>query len=418
MFLLVLYPFLLFFVVHGMDRNDLPSIIVSTFSLSSYFFFLHKKVSIFQNNFPFFFMYGVALRCVVLGVTPHLSDDIYRYLFDAKLLVSGFDPYEFTPSDWIKQNPTLLGRFEFFLSRMNSPDYVSVYPLLLLFFYICGSFINEFISVTFLANQILFLFIDVLNLLLIRRFYPKEPLTFYWIYFANPLVIIEGISQMHPEILFIPWLLLLIRLKENRMIGMVFLILTQLKLNTILFLFSFFRKSKQILVLTGFVFLSLFLWKATVFGNWLAQGNRGIGLFLHSFRFAGILEPFFYFTLRGFGLAYLSGIFSLISFLLLALVFSFHSKFQNQTKEIRLFLIYTMFLLFSPVVHPWYWIPFVFLGMICRIPILWQSFVCSLGFFSYAIYVSESYFYLYWMYSLLGLFFYAKKDTYHLRKAT
>ncbi|WP_039929339.1 hypothetical protein [Leptospira yanagawae] len=418
MFLLVLYPFLLFFAVNGMDRNDLTSIIVSTVSLSMYFYFLQKKVFIFQNNFPVFFLYNVALRCVVLGVTPHLSDDIYRYLFDAKLLVSGLNPYQYTPNHWLIQNVTMSTLYKDLLSQMNSADYFSVYPLLLLFFYICASFLNSILSLSFLGIQIVFLLIDVFNLFLIRRFYPKESFAFYWIYFANPLVIIEGISQMHPEILFIPWLLLLIRLKGNQWNGMVFLILTQLKLSTIIFLFAFLRKSKQLLVLSGFVFVSLFIWKFSVFGNWLAQGNLGIGLFFHSFRFAGIIEPFFYIPLHRFGVSYLSGIFSLFSFGILVMLLSFQPKFQAQTKEKRLLLVYFLFLLFSPVVHPWYWIPFTLLGMVCRIPFLWQAFVSSLGFLSYVVYVSESYFYLYWMYSLLGLFLYVRKETNHLRKAT
>lgn len=415
---LLFYPILLFSVVNGMDRNDLTSIIVSTIALSVTFAFLKTKVSLFRNHFPSFFLYHLLLRCVVLGVTPALSDDIYRYLFDAKLLFYGENPYQLTPNQWLLEHPNLWEQTRVFVTEMNSSDYISVYPIFLLFIFVLGTFLNDLLYTSFLGIQLLFLTFDLLNLILIRRFYPKESFSFYWIYFGNPLVIIEGISQLHPEILFLPWLLLLIQLQKNRILGFVFLILTQIKLNTTIFLLAFLQKSKSFFVLLGFGFVSLVIWKWTVFANWESQGNRGIGLFFHSFRFAGILEPFFYFPFHKLGISYLSGIFSLVCFGLVNLSIFLQPKFQKANMEKKLLFVYFSFLLFSPVIHSWYWIPFIVLGMCSRIPFKWQIFVVSLGFLSYIIYVSEIYFYFYWVYSFIGFCIYVRMEIDYFCKTT
>lgn len=363
-----------------------------------------------------FLCYSVILRCFVLGSHPNLSDDIYRYLFDAKLLFNGFSPYVQTPSAWIVANQMPFGDMKELLTNMNSPNYFSVYPLLLLSIFLIGFVLNSLLQTQFLGIQIIFLLFDFLNLNLIRRFYPKESFHFYWIYFANPLVIIEGVSQMHPEILFVPWLLVFVQTNHLWIRELAMIILTQFKINTVLFLLGFSHQRKKILYGAFGILLSLVVWKITVFSNLESQGSRGIGLFFHSFRFAGILEPIFYITLHSFGYSYLSGILSLSTFAFLLINLFLNEKFLSLPIERRLFLLYTIFLLFSPVIHSWYWILFVILGMICRINPILQTLVIILAFLSYLIYVSELYFYLYWILSLIGFGIYGIKEINYLRK--
>ncbi|TGM42583.1 hypothetical protein EHQ92_17510 [Leptospira biflexa] len=416
MFLFLIYPLLLFFVANGIDRSDTISILSSTFSLGLYFFFLQTKLYVFENRFWMFLCYSVILRCFVLGSHPNLSDDIYRYLFDAKLLFNGFSPYMQTPSAWIIANQMPFGDMKELLTNMNSPNYFSVYPLLLLSIFSIGFVLNSLLQTQFLGIQIIFLLFDFLNLNLIRRYYPKESFHFYWIYFANPLVIIEGVSQMHPEILFVPWLLVFVQTNHLWIRELAMIILTQFKINTVLFLLGFSHQRKKILYGAFGILLSLVVWKITVFSNLESQGSRGIGLFFHSFRFAGILEPIFYIPLHSIGYSYLSGILSLSTFAFLLINLFLYEKFLSLPIERRLFLLYTIFLLFSPVIHSWYWILFVILGMICRINPILQTLVIILAFLSYLIYVSELYFYLYWILSLIGFGIYGIKEINYLRK--
>ncbi|TGM85332.1 hypothetical protein [Leptospira bouyouniensis] len=414
----LIYPFLLFFVVNGFNRQDSLSIFISTFVLVIYFYFLENKLEIFKNRFSIFISYQFILRFFVLGSNPSLSDDIYRYLFDAKLLLNGFSPYGLTPNDWVIKHPEYVSELNDLVTNMNSPDYVSVYPLLLLAVFMMGSILNSVLHTTYLGIQIIFLIIDGVNLYLVRKFYPKESFRFYWVYFANPIVLIEGLSQLHPEILIVPWILIIIHTSQVWKQGISFLVLSQLKINTIIFILGFSKKWRKVLLPT-FVVLTVFvLWKLTVFSNLQTQTNRGIGLFFHSFRFSGIVEPFFYFPLEMIGYGYLSGFFSLSIFASIILFLIFQTSFMTLPIEKRLFLIYFLFLMFSPVIHSWYWILFVVLGMCCYISMFLQTLVVFIAMLSYLNYVSESYFYLNWVISLIGFGIYGIKEIDYLRKTT
>ncbi|MCW7463457.1 hypothetical protein [Leptospira limi] len=418
MLLFFIYPFLLFFVVNGFDRNSFTIVIISAVLLSLYFFFLGKKLNVFKNQFWIFFLYNFVLRCVVIGSTPHFSDDVYRYLFDANILLSGQFPYELTPSEWMNLHPNIDEHFKILYSNMNSSHYYSVYPLFLLLFFVVGSVLNSLFHSMFLGVQIVFVLVDLVNLSLIRRMVPNESLEFYWAYFANPIILIEGISQMHPEILLIPWIFLLLQTKNNWKQGMVLSILTQLKFNALLFAFGYIKEKRNILyVLIGVIF-SFIIWKLTVFANLESQGSKGIGLFFHSFRFAGLLEPFLYFILNQMGHAYLSGFLSLSLCGLLFFYLLINQNFRNFPVEKRLFVFYFCFLLWSPVIHPWYWILFILLGVVNRIHLLWQSLLVFLTFLSYLIYVSENYFYLYWVLSFVVIGLYGFKEIDYFRKTT
>lgn len=67
---------------------------------------------------------AVLLRLTLFPALPDLSDDLYRYVWDGWLLVSGTSPYAFVPSD------PALGTFQAdpLFQLLNSPDFRSVYP--------------------------------------------------------------------------------------------------------------------------------------------------------------------------------------------------------------------------------------------------------------------------------------------------
>ncbi|AKF08195.1 hypothetical protein [Sandaracinus amylolyticus] len=62
---------------------------------------------------------GLALVCA----PPLLSDDVYRYLWDARVLRNGIDPYAYPPTD-----PALIGLRDALHARINHPDLPTIYP--------------------------------------------------------------------------------------------------------------------------------------------------------------------------------------------------------------------------------------------------------------------------------------------------
>lgn len=66
---------------------------------------------------------AVLLRLVFLPVTPSLSDDVYRYLWDGRVQLSGVNPYRHAPRDAALDAVDFADR-----ERINHPGLRTVYP--------------------------------------------------------------------------------------------------------------------------------------------------------------------------------------------------------------------------------------------------------------------------------------------------
>ena len=78
---------------------------------------------------------GVALRLLLIGMEPNLSEDIYRYIWDGQIFLNGGDPYLHVPSWYAQNGQWPAGTSQLLFSKLNSPDYFSVYPPLALLFF-------------------------------------------------------------------------------------------------------------------------------------------------------------------------------------------------------------------------------------------------------------------------------------------
>lgn len=414
----ILYPFILFASSHWGSRDELIIILVISTVLPLYFYFLSFSLSLFGNRFYYLLGYSLLLRVVVFGSQAVWSDDIYRYLFDAKIFLEGLSPYLYTPAEAIKFIHSSPLELETLLSKMNSPHYFSVYPLLIQCFFSLGTLFGSLFGSSYLGVQILIFFVDMINLVLIRKLYPQASFNSYWLYFGNPIVILEGISQMHPEVLLVTGILLLLmsRFISHKIIS--FFLLTQLKFNAFLFILGFRWNRSLFAKLVVVSCFSLLLWKVTVFSDLGSQGSSGIGLFFHSFRFAGMIEPLFYFILLLFKVEYLSGILS-FSILFCIYIYCFKKEIISRLNlNNRLLFIYSLFLFFSPVIHPWYWIPWILLMVGNEKMETLVTIISFLSLFSYGLYVSKDFVYIHWLVSLLVLGYYGKKQINYFCKTT
>ena len=68
---------------------------------------------------------GLGIRLILFATQPLLSDDIYRYIWDGRILNAGFNPFLHVPAD-----PVLAGlRDEAIWSHVDKKDYaVTIYP--------------------------------------------------------------------------------------------------------------------------------------------------------------------------------------------------------------------------------------------------------------------------------------------------
>lgn len=145
------------------------------------------------------FILGVLARFITLFALPELSDDYCRFLWDGYLSVEGINPYEFIPSDIVKQG--LLDQ-PMLYEKMNSPAYYSVYPAMNQYIYWLSAFASggDF-QVAVLVMKLLMFLCEIGTLFLLFLLMRHDPSSKwkFGLYALNPLVIMEFCGNLHAE---------------------------------------------------------------------------------------------------------------------------------------------------------------------------------------------------------------------------
>jgi len=142
---------------------------------------------------------AVLLRLTLLPSLPDLSDDIYRYVWDGWLLVSGVSPYAFVPED------PALDHFRdgVLFPLLNSPGFFSVYPPLSQLVFAPAGWVYSWAGwpAAGLAAKAGFLALELGGLLLLFRavraleLRPRILALYAW----NPLVLVTVAGSGHTE---------------------------------------------------------------------------------------------------------------------------------------------------------------------------------------------------------------------------
>lgn len=147
---------------------------------------------------------AVAMRAVLLPLPPGLSDDVWRYLWDGHVQLSGVNPYSFAPSA-----PELVGLHTPWHALINNPEVPTIYPpvaqLAFLGLALAGS--------TVLQAKLLFLAFDLATGWLLGRVAGRtgrsRRLT-QLLYLWSPLLVVEVAWSAHLEPLGLFFLVLLL----------------------------------------------------------------------------------------------------------------------------------------------------------------------------------------------------------------
>ncbi len=331
---------------------------------------------------------GLFLRLLLVFVIPNLSDDIYRFVWDGRLIINGISPFAELPKHYIENNLNLSGIDQNLYNQLNSPDYFTVYPPVPQGVFAWASFIfpKNIWGSMIVMKLILLLFEAGTFFLLIKLLqYYSLPQKNALLYALNPLIIWDTFANVHFEIAMVFFVLL----------ALWFLI--QSKWLNSAFAMSFAVLSKLIpLMLLPFLIKKLGWKKALVY--FLIVGAMVVICFVPFFNLdtiknlAGSLDLYFqkfeynasiYYVLRYIGLK-ISG-YNLIQVLgpVLALVtavsifvMAFHKKFTTKLPLQWLFAT-TIFLLLATTVHPWYLTLLIALCTLTRFryPILWSGLI-------------------------------------------
>lgn len=136
---------------------------------------------------------GACLRLILLPLPPTLSDDVYRYLWDGRVLVAGSNPYALPP-DSARLEPLRDDLFE----QMSHRDVETVYPpLAMVPFSIAALF-----PAPLVAYKAMVVLADLLACGLLLQLARRSgvPLASTVWYVWNPLVALEGAGMGHVDV--------------------------------------------------------------------------------------------------------------------------------------------------------------------------------------------------------------------------
>jgi alpha-1,6-mannosyltransferase len=337
------------------------------------FWFSGEKI-----NWKAIFVAGILFRLAVFGFAPQWSDDVYRFLWDGELLEMGENPYLQIPSEWQEenQNPDDAYLKELF-QNLNSPDYFSVYPPLnQVIFWIGAKASNGFVWNGFMGLRLFLLLGEIgVFFLLLRLLHTfRKPESLLILYWFNPLVILEITGNFHFEGLVLLFLLASInRMTANKMTlsGGFWGLAIGMKLLPLMLAPSFLFSSqtrKDLAFWSGVsiaVILSFaWLWVDQSYLNFF----QSLRLYQGKFEFNASLYYLFRevgFWIKGYNIIEtLTKILSLAT--LIGIVFFSWKRRPNSTLELvdLWVLIYLIYLILQPIVHPWYIIPALGLSLL------------------------------------------------------
>lgn len=348
---------------------------------------------------PLRFYLGLAViaRMLIVPSMPQLSDDVYRFIWDGRLLLNGINPFEHLPAYYQALPDPPTGLTSALFQKLNSPEYFTIYPPVAqaVFGFSCWLAPESIYGSTLLMKGCLFL-ADVGTVLLLPRLLKAvgvEPRHALW-YLLNPLIIVETIGNLHFEGVMAFFLVLSFWWLHQKKwwqsaVAMALAIAT--KLLPLLFLMFFIRRLgwKRSLLYFGVLGTALLFLFAPLLGEAFFSGfGSSLDLYFRRFEFNASA----YYVLRWAGyqltghnqIAIIGPWLAAGTFLGitgLALRDAVRYKQEEAVFSLRLpalcLAAVMLYLAFTPTVHPWYVALPVLLCTFTtyRFPVLWSGLI-------------------------------------------
>ena len=382
--------------------------IISQFGIFFFIYILIFKYTNEKSKIAFFIGVSILLRFILLFALPNLSDDVYRFIWDGRLLINGHNPFDFLPSYYIENNVSIPGIDESLFHKLNSPEYFTIYPPVAqgVFAFACWLFPSSIIGSAITMKVFLFL-CEIGSLFFIKKLlnHFQLPSKNILLYALNPLIIIELCGNLHFEAAMICFLLAAVYfLVKNKMTLSAFSIALSVasKLLPLMFLPFFikrlgWKKSIQYFAIVGVVVVLLFV--PLLSGAFFNNFGASLDLYFQKFEFNASI----YYAIRwvgyqvtGYNWIQSAGPALAVIVLLGILASTFlEKKFTWENLFGKMLFAICLYLAFATIVHPWYVsLPIVLcLFTRFRFPILWSGLI----FLTYINYSYGAYFENLWM---------------------
>lgn len=341
---------------------------------------------------PLRFYLGVAIvaRVILLFALPQLSDDVYRFIWDGRLLTSGYNPFDHLPAHYLEAGQQVPGLDRTLFDQLNSPEYFTIYPPVAQasFALACWLFPTS-IAGSALVMKLFLLLCEIGTIALLPQLLKRFQLSALrsLIYALNPLLIVEIVGNLHYEGVMIFFLLVgLWWIQKEKYVPAAVAIALSIaaKLLPLLFLPFFIKRlgwrlSVRFFTVMGITLILLFL--PLVNGVFLQNFGNSLDLYFRKFEFNGSVYYFLRwvgFQLKGYNtIASLGPWLAFTTFLGITTAAYLDKDLSWRTLPGRALFAICLYLFCTTTVHPWYVaLPLV----LCvftnwRFPILWSALI-------------------------------------------
>ncbi|WP_168797612.1 glycosyltransferase 87 family protein [Neolewinella litorea] len=341
---------------------------------------------------------GILLRVALVFAFPRLSDDVYRFIWDGQLLVAGENPFAHPPAHYLEDTAAATGPDTALFSRLNSPDYHSVYPPVAQAVFTLAAWISpgSWYGAAVVMKVVLLL-AELGTLWLLLRLLsgyglPRSRLLLYWL---NPLILVEIVGNLHFEGVMLCFLLLSLYLLTRSRYGaaagaMAFSVASKL-LPLMLLPFLLQRLWKRpfwtYFLTFGAVTMALFL-PLLIGGGFLSGFGNSLDLYFRKFEFNASL----YYLLRSYGfyevgynqIARFGPLLARVAALTILIIALADRKTDWRSLPGMWLAAFVIYLLCATTVHPWYLAAPIVLCCFTpwRFPLVW-SYLIMLTYTSY-----------------------------------
>ena len=341
--------------------------------------------------------FAILFRIIFLFSTPNLSQDFYRFIWDGRMILEGFNPYLSLPETFIKQGIQPIYEAQQLytgMGELNGGHYTNYPPINQLCFLIAALFSGKSIFGAILVLKAIIITADLGILHLGTKLLKSVNLpikNIFW-YALNPFIIIEMTGNLHFEpvmIFFLIWSLY--KLHKQQWICSAILLACSIlvKLIPLLLLplfYQWFVKKEQNW-LNGFkklgVFYTITLFTTVVFflpfytNDFIENFGSSISLWFVNFEFNASFYYIFReigYMFRGYNEIAIIGKITAFLTILFLIIITCYKKQDSMIQLITVLLFGLCFYYFmATTVHPWYLATPLILSIFTkyRFPTIW-----------------------------------------------
>ena len=394
---------------------------IKLISLYSVLFFLfYKLVQTSKSDFKFLMGIALLFRFLFLFATPNLSQDFYRFIWDGRMIMEGFNPYLYTPEAFISIGKLPIAQAQHLyegMGQLNASHFTNYPPIKQFIFMIAALFSGKSILGSAIVFRLFIIAADIGTLYIGKKLLErlKMPIHNIFWYILNPFIIIELTGNLHFEGLMIFFLLLslyLLHMGHWKSAAVIFALSISVKLVPLLFLPLFFQyfnnkkvhKSKppsqpnlistpfHLKKLLGFYsiigIITLLLFAPFYSSEFIHNYSKTVGLWFSRFEFNA---SFYYiareigYKLTGYNQIAIIGKFIPLLTILAVLILTFFRK-NTTTKQLIVSMLFALSIYYfiSTTVHPWYLATLLIISVYTnyKFPLVW-SFMIIFSYLAY-----------------------------------